>query len=212
MTFVSDYRRGFGLDIGFIDTFTHDSELQTITASPLLSTVHNSSQHPLSVFQRAVSSPAVPWQRLLTVEILQLHGLRSPFKSSRTKLTWLFQLSSLYLLCMDRGETPVSKSTSIVARRFVVVEMCLPSRCLEMGLVYLPVSRSSHSNCSTRYNNNNNNNNNSIQFFYLFSCSGSKPKTSQLGQGQTLNKFNRASHHAEKKIHIHIFILWITNN
>jgi hypothetical protein len=54
----------------------HDSELQVITAPPLISTIHKSPQHPLSVSQPAVSSPAVPWQRFLTVEILQLHALR----------------------------------------------------------------------------------------------------------------------------------------
>jgi hypothetical protein len=41
-----------------------------------ISTIHKSSQHPLSLFQPAVSSPAVPWQWLLTVEILQLHTLK----------------------------------------------------------------------------------------------------------------------------------------
>jgi hypothetical protein len=60
-----------------LTTYTYDSELQAITAPPLISTIHKSQQHPLSLFQPAVSSPAVPWQRLLTVDILQLHALRS---------------------------------------------------------------------------------------------------------------------------------------
>jgi hypothetical protein len=34
-------------------------------------------QNPLSLFQHAVSQSAIPWQRLLTVEIFQLHVLRS---------------------------------------------------------------------------------------------------------------------------------------
>jgi hypothetical protein len=42
----------------------------------LISTLHKSPQHLLSLFQPSVSSPAVPWQWLLTVEILQLHSLR----------------------------------------------------------------------------------------------------------------------------------------
>jgi hypothetical protein len=58
-----------------LTTYTHDSELQAIIAPPLISTTHKSSQHPLSLFQHAVSSPAVPWQRLLIVEILQLRSL-----------------------------------------------------------------------------------------------------------------------------------------
>jgi hypothetical protein len=55
----------------------HDTELQVITAPPLISTLYKSPQQPLSILQPTVSSPAVPWQRLLTVEILQLHALRS---------------------------------------------------------------------------------------------------------------------------------------
>jgi hypothetical protein len=38
--------------------------------------LHRSSQHRLSLFQHALSSPAVPWPRLLTVEILELHAFR----------------------------------------------------------------------------------------------------------------------------------------
>jgi hypothetical protein len=69
---------GFELVNGFIDTHTHDSELQAITAPPLISTIYKSPQHPLWLFQPAVSSSAVPWQRVLIVEIPQLHALRSP--------------------------------------------------------------------------------------------------------------------------------------
>jgi hypothetical protein len=58
-----------------LTTHTHDWELQAVTAPPLISTVHKSPQHPLSLFE-PMSSPAVPWKRLLKVEILQLHELR----------------------------------------------------------------------------------------------------------------------------------------
>jgi hypothetical protein len=61
-----------------LTTYTHYSELQAITAPPLISTTYKSPQHALSLlFQPAISSPAVPWQRLLTVEILLLHALKS---------------------------------------------------------------------------------------------------------------------------------------
>jgi hypothetical protein len=56
-------------------TSTHDSEVQVITAPSLISTIHKSTQHSLSLFQPAVSSQDVPCQRLRTVEILQLHAL-----------------------------------------------------------------------------------------------------------------------------------------
>jgi hypothetical protein len=47
---------------------------------------------------------------------------------------------------------PVSNSTSIVARRFVAVGTCLPSRCPVTALVYPPILRSLSSNYSSRYN------------------------------------------------------------
>jgi hypothetical protein len=73
---MSDYRQGYVLDIGFIDHYTHDSELQAIAPPPLVSKIHKSPQYPLSP-SSLLSAPAVPWQRLLTVEILQLHALKS---------------------------------------------------------------------------------------------------------------------------------------
>jgi hypothetical protein len=47
-----------------------------------------SPQHPPSLFKPAICSPIVSWQRLLTVEILQLHALRSYLHSlpCRTQL------------------------------------------------------------------------------------------------------------------------------
>jgi hypothetical protein len=72
-----DYRRGLDWWMHLLSTYTHDSELQAITATSLICTLYKSLQHPLSLFQPAVSSPAAPWQRLLTVEILQLQELRS---------------------------------------------------------------------------------------------------------------------------------------
>jgi hypothetical protein len=72
----------WGMDL--LTVYTHVWELQAITVPPLISTVHKSPQHLLSLFQPAVSSPAVPWQLLLTVEILQLNAL----KSSRHRLPY----------------------------------------------------------------------------------------------------------------------------
>jgi hypothetical protein len=59
-----------------LTTYIHDSKLHAITAPSLISTIHKSPQHPLSLFQPAVSPIAVPWQRLLTVDIFQLHAFR----------------------------------------------------------------------------------------------------------------------------------------
>jgi hypothetical protein len=57
-----------------------------LTAISLSSTLHKSPQHLLSFFQPAVSWPTVPWQRLLTVEIFQLHALRSSVTAARVEL------------------------------------------------------------------------------------------------------------------------------
>jgi hypothetical protein len=72
----------------------HKARTTSNTGLPLFFTVHKSPQHPLSFFQPAVSSPAFPWQRLLTVEILQLHTLRTylhrlPYKTDSVAPTVL---------------------------------------------------------------------------------------------------------------------------
>jgi hypothetical protein len=46
---MCDYRRGFDWWIDLLTTYTHDSDLQTITAPLLISTIHKSLQHPLSL-------------------------------------------------------------------------------------------------------------------------------------------------------------------
>jgi hypothetical protein len=47
---MSDYRRGLDWWIDLLTTYTYDSELQVITAPPLISTIRKSPQHPLSLF------------------------------------------------------------------------------------------------------------------------------------------------------------------
>jgi hypothetical protein len=79
-------REGLDWWMDLLTTYTHDSELQAITAPPLISTIHKSPQHLLSLFQPAVSSSAIPWQRFLTVEILQLHALRSSIHRLRVSV------------------------------------------------------------------------------------------------------------------------------
>jgi hypothetical protein len=64
-----------------LTTYTRHSEVQALTRLSLIFTLHKSPQHLLSLSQPTVSSSAVTWQRLLTVEIFQLHALRSPCHS-----------------------------------------------------------------------------------------------------------------------------------
>jgi hypothetical protein len=92
--------------LNLLTIYTHNSELQIIAAPSLISTFYKSLEHLLILFQPVVSSPAVLWQRLLTMEILQLPRsgplwMAAPFQlnlfftDSHTELTWLPKWSSL---------------------------------------------------------------------------------------------------------------------
>jgi hypothetical protein len=100
---------GCGLDIVFID----HSELRASTELLLISTIHNSPQHLLSLFQPAMSSPTVPRQQLLTVEILQLPTLTSFLHqlSYRTAC----QLSPPKLSIQLSAATAISSQLSLTA-------------------------------------------------------------------------------------------------
>jgi hypothetical protein len=94
-----------------LTTYTHDSEIQAITVPPLMSKIHKSPQHPLSFFQHAVSSPAVPWQRLLTLEILQLHVLkfslhRFPYRTDLVRVKVALRLA-VYSPSVRLGDKPL---------------------------------------------------------------------------------------------------------
>jgi hypothetical protein len=52
-----------------LPTYTHHSVLQVITASPLIYTLQTNTA-PAKAFSSLLPSSAVPWQRLLTAEIL----------------------------------------------------------------------------------------------------------------------------------------------
>jgi hypothetical protein len=140
---MGDYRQGIDWWMNLLTACTHQSHLQVITLLSLISTFYKSSQHLLSLFQPAVSSPVVPWQRFLRVEMLQLHAFTSLCYSSpcRTLVNsqlnysaissqpplqgstdWLPQFSSFYLICTDWVENTVSNSN------LIVVEACL-TRC-----------------------------------------------------------------------------------
>jgi hypothetical protein len=79
-------------------------------------------------------------------------GIRPHFY---TGVYWLWTiLAPVFLLitfCTDRVENTVSYSSSIVTCISVAARTCLPSRWLETTLVCLLISRSLHSNGSTRY-------------------------------------------------------------
>jgi hypothetical protein len=108
VTYMSDYRRGFGMDTGFIGHL--HTRLGITSYYSTTANLHNSqiTTTPAKPFPPAVSSPAVPWQRLLTLEIFQLlcssplwmaapFQLTLFFKDSRTELAWWSRI-----LCYDR--------------------------------------------------------------------------------------------------------------
>jgi hypothetical protein len=90
---------------GFID---HHATTNNHSATADL---HKSPQHPLSLFQPAVSSRAVPWQRLLTVEILQLPAFRSFRRrlSFRTACRLFLQLNWIAV----SSQPPLQSSTAL---------------------------------------------------------------------------------------------------
>jgi hypothetical protein len=93
IVYTNDYRRGLDCWVDSLASYTHDLELQIITAPPPISTIHKSPQHPLSSLHPVVSSPAVPWQQLLTVEFLRLHAIRSSLTTPRRELNWTLSLA-----------------------------------------------------------------------------------------------------------------------
>jgi hypothetical protein len=66
VTCMSDYRWGFGLEIGFIDHF--NTRLMTTLNYSAIADLHTLqiTRASLSLFQPAVCSPLVSWQRIST--------------------------------------------------------------------------------------------------------------------------------------------------
>jgi hypothetical protein len=150
-----DYRRGLNWWKDLLTTYTHDSELQVITAPPLISTLHKSPQHRLSIFQPTVSSSTVPWQRLITVEILQLHALRFYLHSllCRTQLLTKWVAPIVFKVIPRHGphrkhvrfhclvqllQLPSNALHNTISNsNFIVLEACLPRRCLATAVASL---------------------------------------------------------------------------
>jgi hypothetical protein len=107
------------LDLDLLTTYTHDTELQVITALSLISTLNKSQQHPLSLFQPAVSSPAVPWQQwrffsftslgsIVTASLAELRPGRSSCREDNST-AWTAQTT-------NRSFSYVNSSTGMCSR------------------------------------------------------------------------------------------------
>jgi hypothetical protein len=132
--------------------YAHHSELQVITALSLTSILYKSPRHPLSLFPACCVFVSVPWQRLLTVEILQFHALR-PYLDSlpcRTLLStdnYSAVSSQPHLQCSTELVAPIlffitpwrgprrQHPVFSVACVTVAAGTCLPIRCLKTGCI-----------------------------------------------------------------------------
>jgi hypothetical protein len=85
-----------------VTSYTHDSEVQVITAQSLISTLYKSVAHAKS----SQSSLDVSWQRLLTVEILQLPALRSSYHSRPCRIQLNYSAISSQLPLQSSTELP----------------------------------------------------------------------------------------------------------
>jgi hypothetical protein len=128
-----------------LTTYTYHSELQVITALSLISALYSSLAHAKS----SQSSLDVFWQRLLTVEILQLLALRSSCHSHPCRTVNLTIAPSLLSLPYQPSTDRIAPfvffitprcgrhrkhHSSIVACVFVSVGTCLPSRFSETAI------------------------------------------------------------------------------
>jgi hypothetical protein len=124
--------------------YTHHPELQVITAQPLISTLYSSLEHSLSFFQPAVSSRAVPWQRLPTLEILQLPELMSSYHSRPCR--------TLSIPSIDKFQLPIIKSgvrirvIVTLRRRFIANQFVLaPSLLRSTTSIFFQLNTCSYS-------------------------------------------------------------------
>jgi hypothetical protein len=125
--------------VWFGNRFTDHLYIQLKTTSNYSTTANlHTSQITTAFFHPAVSSAAVPWQRLLTVEILQLHTLRFSLHSlpCRTQLNSQLTLSLAYNISAHTTQKHHFNcySPTVVLLKICCLAMgtCLLSQCPEM--------------------------------------------------------------------------------
>jgi hypothetical protein len=131
---------GFGFVNGFINHLY--ARLGATSNYSTTANLHNSeiiTAHIKLFFQPAVSSPAVPWQLLLAVEILQLHALR--FYSSQPPVRDLLNSTQLTLsLAYTNISARITENIVLLLLRACMLRTlpsngrCLQSHSLATGL------------------------------------------------------------------------------
>jgi hypothetical protein len=134
-------------------TYIHDSELQAIAGSPLISIIHILLQHPPKPFAAcwvftSRSLATASNSRDSSASHAQVHSSHTPIQK------WLGCPVCLPYNSSARTEyrTPLPAVLLFIAHRLVPLGTCLHSHCLEMVVIYLHISRSSQGNGSTRCN------------------------------------------------------------
>jgi hypothetical protein len=93
-----DYRRGLHWWTDLLTIYTYESELQAVTAPPLIPTTHKPSQHPLSLFPACC--------------VFTRRSLATASKSGDSSA------SRAQVLC---SQPPVQNSTKLIARTVLVI-------------------------------------------------------------------------------------------
>jgi hypothetical protein len=109
-----DYRRGLDWWIYLLTTYTtRDSEVQVIKAPSLIYTLYKSLKYVLSLL--SLLSLVVSWQRILTMEILQLLWSRRCLLANTPQLNCQISYSAI------SSQHPLQNSTELIAPTVLVI-------------------------------------------------------------------------------------------
>jgi hypothetical protein len=118
--------------------YTHNSELQAVTAPSLIYTLYKSPQHMLSLFSACCVFTIRSLATALTVEILQLHALRSSLHRLAYRILYQLRTNLVgpFVFKITPRHGPHRKHRYfIVACVFVAAGTWLPSCCPETGCI-----------------------------------------------------------------------------
>jgi hypothetical protein len=133
--FRGDYRQGLDWWMDLLTTYTHDLELEAITAPLLISTIHKSPQHTLSLFAACcvfISCSLVAASNSGDSSASRTQVLSSQPPVQNSTLNWLLIAVTLLVITSWHGQHRKHRSY-IVACVFVDAGTCILSSCPETG-------------------------------------------------------------------------------